>query len=93
MKKIWDILAWIVLGLIAIWILLKVTGVINTPLWLQYSPLFGAIYIAGWAMNKLDRATDDIKDIKIEIKETKQDVGLVKSEIGKIKDKCLHCKD
>ena len=36
--KFWDILAWIVLAGMVLWLILKVTGVINTPLLLEYSP-------------------------------------------------------
>jgi len=67
MKKrvnVWDIIAWIVLGLILLWIILKVAGVINTPALLEFAPYFGAIYLAGWAMHKLDRAVDDINELK-----------------------------
>jgi len=60
----WDFLAWIVLGLILLWLVLKTTGVINTPDLITYAPYFGAVYLAGWAMKKLDTAVDEIKDLK-----------------------------
>ena len=63
-SKFWDTLAWIVLGLILLWLILKVFGIINTPDILTYAPYFGAVYLAGWAMKKLDTAVDDIKDLK-----------------------------
>lgn len=50
---IWDILAWICIMGIAIWLILKVTGIINTPLLLEYAPYFGATYIAGWLVHEL----------------------------------------
>ena len=82
MKKsghIWDIIAWVILALIALWLILKVTGIINTPLWIQYSPLFGAIYLAGWSMHKLKTATDNIKDMKTELKDIDQDRNILKN--------------
>ena len=60
----WDYLAWIILSLIVLWLILKVTGKINTHPLLEYSPLFGAVYLAGWAMSKLDRVVEDIKEVK-----------------------------
>ena len=60
----WDILAWIVLALIALWLILKVLGVIKTLDIIEYAPLFGAIYLSGWAMHKLYTVTDDVKDLK-----------------------------
>lgn len=66
MKKIsfWDVLAWIVLALIALWLILKTLGRINTALWLEYAPLYGAIYLAGWQMHKLATVAADVKDLK-----------------------------
>lgn len=60
----WDALAWIVLGLILLWLILKTVGIINTPVLLEYAPVFGAVYIAGWAMHKLDSVAEDVKDLK-----------------------------
>ncbi|MBI4980845.1 hypothetical protein HZC30_04795 [Candidatus Woesearchaeota archaeon] len=84
----WDYIAWGILVFIVLWLILKVVGVINTPLWLEYSPLFGAVYLAGWAMSKLDRVTDDIKEVKDEIKSSKDEILFVKTEVENIKEKC-----
>lgn len=51
--SIWDIFAWVVLGGILLWLILKTFGIINTPLWLEYAPVYGAVYIAGWQIHKL----------------------------------------
>lgn len=67
MKKrlsIWDILAWIVLFLILVWLILKTLGIINTPLWLEYAPLYGAVYIAGWQIHKLGAVAEDVNELK-----------------------------
>ncbi len=67
MKKkmsIWDIIAWIVLAGILIWVILKTFGIINTPVWLEYAPLYGAIYLVGWQIHKLDVVASDVKDLK-----------------------------
>ena len=67
MKKrlsIWDILAWIVLFSILLWVVLKMFGIINTPVLLEYYPIFGAIYLAGWQMHKLETVSNDVKDLK-----------------------------
>ena len=78
----WDITAWVILAGIFIWVLLKVLGVIQTSLLLEYAPIFGAVYLAGWAMHKLDTASDDIKELKYFAKETV-------NEIHNIKQKCI----
>ncbi|MBS3089114.1 hypothetical protein J4402_05085 [Candidatus Pacearchaeota archaeon] len=83
----WDYLAWIVLIGIAVWLILKISGIINTPLWLEYAPVWGAIYLAGWAMKKLDTATDDIKDVKRNVKNIEQDISKIKIECPAFKKK------
>lgn len=83
----WDILARVVLIGIALWLLLKLFGVINSPVWIEYSPLFGAIYLAGWGIHKLDRATEDIKDLKDDFKVMKEDMRKVHSNIENLRHK------
>ena len=67
MKKklnIWDVIAWVVLAGILIWLLLKTFGIINTPNWLEYAPLYGAVYLAGWQIHKLGVVASDVRDLK-----------------------------
>ena len=84
MKKVsvWDIIAWVVLIGIVIWLLLKVFGIINTPSILEYAPYFGAVYLAGWAMHKLETAVNDVRELK-----KFKDATI--TEINKIKENCL----
>ena len=45
-----SILDWVTFGVlfgIFVWLVLKTFGVINTPEWLLYAPLYGAIFAAG----------------------------------------------
>ena len=60
----WDILAWIALGLILIWLILKTFGIINTPLWLEYTPIYAAVYLAGWQIHKLESVASDVRELK-----------------------------
>tara|TARA_Y100000310_G_C20477272_1_gene713008 strand:- start:297 stop:569 length:273 start_codon:yes stop_codon:yes gene_type:complete len=62
--NIWDIIAWVVLAGILIWVLLKTFEIINTPLILEYAPIYGAIYLAGWQMHKLATVANDVKELK-----------------------------
>ena len=74
----WDYLAWIILGLIVLWLILKVLGVINTAVWLEYAPIFGAVYLAGRAMHKLDRVADDVSDLRKFKNETINEINSLK---------------
>ena len=94
-KSVWDVIAWLALIGIGVWVLLKVFGVIKTPLFIEYAPIGGAVYIAGWAMHKLDRATEDIKGVthKLDrstddIKEVKNNLRVIESDMGRIRINC-----
>jgi len=80
--SIWDIIAWIVLALIFIWLILKVFGIINTPMFIEYAPYFGAVYLAGWQMHKLASVASDVKNLK-RFKDS------TTKEINNIKTKCM----
>jgi len=80
--SIWDIIAWIVLAGILIWLLLKTFGIINTPLWLEYAPLYGAVYLAGWQIHKLET-------VALEVRELKKFRHATVEEINKIKNNCI----
>lgn len=77
----WDIIAWIALFSIILWVTLKIFGVINTPLWLQYAPIYSACYIAGWQIHKLAIVANEVHELN-KFKEA------TISEINKIKINC-----
>jgi hypothetical protein len=80
--SIWDIIAWIVLAGILVWLLLKSFGIINTSIWLEYAPLYGAVYIAGWQIHKLKTVAEEVHELK-RFKEA------TINEIHSIKHNCL----
>jgi len=84
----WDILAWIVLGLILLWLILKMLGIINTPTLIEYAPYIGTIYLAGWAMSKFDTVMNDINGIKRNLSFLNRKVNDMDKDIGIIKVKC-----
>ncbi len=81
--SIWDVLAWVALGIIILWIILKITGVINTPLWLQYVPVYGAVYIAGWQIHKLASVSEDVKELKNFKSETIKQIHFIKENCAR----------
>ena len=60
----WDSLAWIVLAGILIWLILKMLGIINTPVLVEYAPYLGAVYLAGWQIHKLDTVAKEVNGLK-----------------------------
>lgn len=91
-RNFWDYLAWITLAGIACWVILKVLGFINTPLWLEYAPIYGAVYLAGWAMNNLERNTKDIQTSIYKLDKNANELQEVKTEIINMKNKCSQIK-
>jgi hypothetical protein len=87
-RSFWDYTAWVILFLIALWIVLKLIGVINTPIWLEYSPLFGLIYLAGWGMSKLDNVTTNVKEIKDDVNSLWDDTKKIESDMNILRKKC-----
>lgn len=82
-RSIWDIIAWIALGVIVVWVVLKITGMINTPLWLEYIPIYSAVYIAGWQINKLANVAEDVGGLKNFKKETIEQIHLIKENCAR----------
>lgn len=63
-RSFWDILAWVALGYILVWAVLKISGVMNTPLLLEYSPIFAACYFFGVQMSKLNHVAYEVNGLK-----------------------------
>ena len=78
--NIWDLIAWIILAGILIWLILKTFGVINTPAWLEYAPLYGVVYIAGWQIHKLAGVSEDVKELKRFKEATIKEIHQIKNE-------------
>ncbi len=81
--NIWDAIAWLALISIFIWVTLKVLGIIKTPLWLEYAPIYSATYVAGWAMHKLSVLSNDVKDLERFKDETIKQINEIKTNCVK----------
>ncbi|MBT4136018.1 hypothetical protein HOD75_01480 [archaeon] len=77
-SNIWDILAWIALAGIIIWVLLKMFGIINTPLWIEYAPVWPGIYLIGWAVERLRKTNEDLVQVKKSMIRMSQDMNKLK---------------
>lgn len=80
-SKIGDYLAWLALFYIFVWLILKMLGIIHIPVLIEYSPLFCAVYIAGNAIQKLERSVEDITELK-------KDTRSIKEKMAKIETNC-----
>ena len=76
--SVWDWLAYFALASIVVWTILKITGVINTPLLVQYYPVLAACYAYGWQMNKLNVVAGDVVELKKFQAETVREIHGIK---------------
>ena len=77
-RSFWDWLAWVALGFILVWLILKTVGIINTSLWLTYAPLYAATYVAGWQVNKLNNIGREVEGLKRFRNETVKEIHNIK---------------
>jgi len=82
-QKWYDYSTWVVLGLILLWTILKMLGIINTPLIIQYAPILGAVYLGGNMIQKLNRLSDDVKQIDKKLTRVEKDVTIIKERCPK----------
>jgi len=63
-----DLLFWVSLIVLALWVVGKAAGIIKSPVWVDMIPYASAVFIAGTVWQKVSSAFDDIKAIKDDMK-------------------------
>ena len=63
--KIYDGLFWSALLVIAIWIFLKIIGVIHSPVWIEMIPYAGSIFAAGIFYQSVRSMRFDLSDLAL----------------------------
>ena len=69
---------WISLIITGLWFVLKIAGVIKTPLWLELIPVAGIIFSIGIFFQKFEQMSEDLHELKKAFKE--HDARLVRIE-------------
>lgn len=87
--KIYDILFWTSLSVIAIWVFLKMIGVIHSPVWVQMIPYAGAIFAAGTFYQLMKILRIDVFDLKTRMNSIEREITEVKTNL-KHTDSDLH---
>ncbi len=83
--KIYDLLFWSSMGVIIIWMILKATGVINTPVFVQLIPYAGGIFAFGVFFEMMRDFKNEIKSIKEDTKELRRTDQSLVSDVSQIK--------
>ncbi len=63
-RNFWDWLAYAALASIVVWLILKMVGIINTPVLLEYYPYFAACYFFGWQVSRLNHVSYEVDGLK-----------------------------
>lgn len=83
-NRIYAAIYWTSLAMILLWYILKSTGVIGTPLWLELLPIAFAIFGAGAFMQRICKDIDDLKinmtSIKTRTDHLESDMHYVKAQ-------------
>lgn len=98
-KKLFDFWDWIILigGLaIIVWALLKATGIINTPIWIQMVPYFsggavaiGAVFKAGKISQNIDTMGTDVTTLKSRTEDIDKQVIALSKHVC-LRDETIH---
>lgn len=66
--SVWEIIAWVGLALLVVWIILKIFRVIESPLILEMTPIITLCLILGSLLADMKNTKTEIKDVKSEIR-------------------------
>ena len=83
-RSIWDILQWISLFIFLLYLFLKWSGFLHSPIAVDLTAVLSLGYFLGLHVQKLNHLVEEVKDIKIELK----DVRLNLKE--HVEDRSLH---
>ena len=87
--SIWDILFWLGLIILATWLVLKLSGVIQSPLWQDLLPTGGAIILillSAWGkLTKIDNIEKDVRRINFKLEKFGESLTELKTEHNLIK--------
>ncbi|GEM_PF-1415292 len=99
--SLWQILFYLSMGVVVLWLILKLTGVIQTPVWLEFGvPIFSLVFGIFTLYRNLLNGIKDISvglatvavkvdHIEKDVSSLKHDMITVKQDMGIVKKK-LH---
>ena len=96
--NVWDYMFYGSMLVLTVWLILKVTGVINTPVWLEYGVPSAGIIIGVFSLYhnllknlmhiviKVDHLESDVHVLKSDVHTLKDDMRTVKHDISLLKE-------
>lgn len=83
----WDILWWISFGIVALYFLLKILGILKSPITIDIVTFGSALYFVGKLAQKIDHNTQKLDQTTQKIDEIAKDVEILRKECPIIKKK------
>jgi len=80
-NKVYDIIFWVSMLVIVVWIILKMIGVINSPVWMQMIPYMSIVFAAGAFYQSINAMKADIADLKVRMCIVEKDIIQMQSGI------------
>jgi len=91
-RPIWDYLFYASMSVLTIWLILKVVGIIKTPVWLEYGVPIGSAIVSFATLfqsinNKFDKINDSISDLRSSDARLESKLIHLDRDIERLKDK------
>ena len=84
-----DILFWIGILIVIIWAIGKTIGLINSPVWVDMIPIFGAIITVvaislkiGKILQKIEQVIKDVGNLQLEVKDMDKRVIAIETKVA-----------
>lgn len=66
--SIWEIIAWIGLALLGVWIILKLFGIIESPLIFELAPEIAFFLILGSLLADMKNLKSNVRDVRLDVR-------------------------
>lgn len=85
-----DIIFWLCLAVIFVWIILKAAGIIHSPAWIEVIPYASAIFGAGIAFQILRELRNDLKETRFNLKEINIELKEIDKRLIRVETSLAH---
>lgn len=85
-KSFWDIMAWIAFAYVVVYAILKVAGILHSPLTVDVAAIASAAYFIGKYAQRIDFSIKETDFVKNDLKGLKAEFGRLNVELGELKN-------
>ena len=94
----WRILFYLSLLVVTVWLILKLAGVIQSPVWLEYGVPFAGLLIGFLALfqellKNIHAIALDVNTLKLKVDHHDQEINFLKQELNFLKQELINIRD